>query len=108
MTPDDMIKKLLTRLYRIYIGDEEYIEGNWICLSGGVRVLLEDDYGLDRSYSIEYREDAYRWVILKKNPDLCKNLTWYSLVSGNIEIYRLLRDIFEGILIFRKRDKVSY
>lgn len=102
ITPDGLVQRLLNRLYKIQLGIEEYFEGSPICLTQGIRVLLENDYGMGERYNISYIGD--RLILLRKNPDLCNNLTWFSLISGDIEAYRVIRSIIEGILVLRKKE----
>ena len=102
ITPDGLVQRLLNRLYRIQLGIEEYFKGSPICLTQGIRVLLEDDYGIGERYDISYIGN--RLILLRKNPDLCNNLTWFSLISGDIEAYRVIRSIIKDILVLRKKE----
>ena len=75
------LEKIIVRLYSISFGYEEYIEGGFK-LSGGMIVELVDDYSIDKEFRIDIIDDKH--LVFRKNPDLCDNLCWYSLVNREI------------------------
>jgi hypothetical protein len=75
------LEKVMCRLYGISFGYEEYIDGGFK-LSSGILVELVNDYGIDREFIVDIIDS--RHLVFRKNPDLCGNLCWYSLVSREV------------------------
>ena len=78
---EKFLEKIMVRLYSISFGYEEYIESGFK-LSGGMIVELVDDYNLDNGFEIGVIDSKH--LVFRKNPDLCDNLCWYSLVSREV------------------------
>lgn len=78
---EKFLEKIMVRLYSISFGYEEYIGGGFK-LSGGMVVELVDDYSIDKGFEIGVINNKH--LVFRKNPDLCDNLCWYSLVSRKV------------------------
>lgn len=82
---EKFLEKIMIRLYGISFGYEEYIESGFK-LSGGMIVELVDDYSIDKVFEVGVIDSGH--LVFRKNPDLCDNLCWYSLISREVnQIY---------------------
>ena len=78
---EKFLEKIIVRLYSISFGYEEYIESGFK-LSGGMIIELVDDYSIDRGFEIGIIDSKH--LVFRKNPNLCDNLCWYSLVNREV------------------------
>ena len=78
---EKFLEKIMIRIYSISFGYEEYIDGGFK-LSGGMIVELVDDYSIGKEFEVGIIDSKH--LVFRKNPDLCGNLCWYSLVSREV------------------------
>ena len=93
---EDMVERILTRLYGICFGREEYQDDGFKIVKGIVVRLINDE-SMDILWDIDINLDE-KTIILKKNPSKTNNLNWFSFVSNNIEIRKSLKDKIDLLL----------
>ena len=87
---DNLVERIIHRLYGICFGDEEYLDCGFK-IAKGITIRLIDDISMDKDWDVIYDID-YKTITLKKNSEKTNKMCWFSLVSSSIEIQKNIRN----------------